>query len=98
MFNPFIVFVSGLLAIFVPLLALLYRSMFYIRFDHWPTLNAGVVGLEAPDFLHCESALFWYKTCVWLWHAPIEIFAIVVAIVFAVLLRILLLLFQKILA
>jgi hypothetical protein len=89
-------FVWGLLGIVVPLIALLYRSMVYIQLDRWPTLNAKVVGLELPDFLHCEGALFWYKTCEWIWHLPIEIFSVLVAVLLAGLLWILLLVWQKI--
>ena len=95
MLNPLVMFVWGLLGIVVPLIALLYRSMVYIRLERWPTLNAKVVGLEVPDFLHCESALLWYKTCVGIWQLPIELFSILVAVFLAGLFRILLLVWQK---
>ena len=95
MLNPVVTFVSVLLAGVVPLIALLYRAMVFLKSGTWPSLTPGTVGLAAGDWLHCDAALLWSRICAWFWGLPFEVFSLSLAVMLVVLARILVLAWHR---
>lgn len=80
MSNPVVTFVAVILAVVVPLFALLYRAMVFLKSGVWPSVTPGTLGLAAADWLHCGAGPLWSRICAEFWALPLEVFSLALAL------------------